>query len=301
MNLLVFTTRGGRTRQIPLSRRLVVAGALCAFVLAFGAGLLAGRMSLPSSEPELFAELRDALEAQRAEVEAVREQSDRNVDALAIRLGQLSAHIVRLDALGQRLVNMAGLEDGEFNFGSTPPQGGPDTLEGSASLQSGEIAMLLNELEGQIEDRSRQLDILEALLGNRRLSEEVRLEGRPIRSGWMSSGFGYRADPFTGKRSFHGGLDFVSPKGSDVLAIAAGVVTFSGKRANYGNLIEIDHGNGLVTRYGHNKENLVEVGDAVKKGEVIALVGSTGRSTAPHVHLEVIENGRLVNPRQYVR
>jgi murein DD-endopeptidase MepM/ murein hydrolase activator NlpD len=258
-------------------------------------------MGQPVSEPELFAELREALEAQRAEVEAVREQSDRNVDALAIRLGQLSAHIIRLDALGQRLVSMAGLEDGEFNFGSTPPQGGPDNLEASASLQSGEIAVLLDEIEGQIEDRSRQLDILEALLGNRRLSEEVRLEGRPIRSGWMSSGFGYRADPFTGKRAFHGGLDFVSPKGSDVLAIAAGVVTFSGKRANYGNLIEIDHGNGLLTRYGHNKENLVKVGDAVKKGEVIALVGSTGRSTAPHVHLEVIENGRPVNPRQYVR
>ena len=301
MNLLVFTSRGGRTRQLPLRRRWVVAAALLVFGLVFGAGLLAGRLSQPASEPELFAELRAALDDQRAEVEAVREQADRNVDALAIRLGQLSAHIVRLDALGQRLVNMAGLEDGEFNFGSVPPQGGPDTLEGSASLQSGEIALLLNELEGQIEDRSRQLDILEALLGNRRLSEEVRLEGRPIRSGWMSSGFGYRADPFTGKRSFHGGLDFVSPKGSDVLAIAAGVVTFSGKRANYGNLIEIDHGNGLVTRYGHNKENLVKVGDAVKKGEVIALVGSTGRSTAPHVHLEVIENGRPVNPRRYVR
>jgi murein DD-endopeptidase MepM/ murein hydrolase activator NlpD len=301
LNLLVFTTRSGRTRQIPLSRRVVVVAALFAFALAFGAGLLAGRMGQPVSEPELFAELREALEAQRAEVEAVREQSDRNVDALAIRLGQLSAHIIRLDALGQRLVSMAGLEDGEFNFGSTPPQGGPDNLEASASLQSGEIAVLLDEIEGQIEDRSRQLDILEALLGNRRLSEEVRLEGRPIRSGWMSSGFGYRADPFTGKRAFHGGLDFVSPKGSDVLAIAAGVVTFSGKRANYGNLIEIDHGNGLLTRYGHNKENLVKVGDAVKKGEVIALVGSTGRSTAPHVHLEVIENGRPVNPRQYVR
>jgi murein DD-endopeptidase MepM/ murein hydrolase activator NlpD len=301
LNLLVFTTRSGRTRQIPLSRRVVVVAALFAFALAFGAGLLAGRMGQPASEPELFAELREALEEQRAEVEAVREQSDRNVDALAMRLGQLSAHIIRLDALGQRLVNMAGLEDGEFNFGSTPPQGGPDNLEASASLQSGEIATLLDELEGEIEDRSRQLDILEALLGNRRLSEEVRLEGRPIRSGWMSSGFGYRADPFTGKRAFHGGLDFVSPKGSDVLAIAAGVVTFSGKRANYGNLIEIDHGNGLLTRYGHNKENLVKVGDAVKKGEVIALVGSTGRSTAPHVHLEVIENGRPVNPRQYVR
>jgi murein DD-endopeptidase MepM/ murein hydrolase activator NlpD len=117
----------------------------------------------------------------------------------------------------------------------------------------------------------------------------------------MSSGFGYRTDPFTGKRSFHRGLDFVSPKGSDVLAVAAGVVTFSGKLANYGYMVEIDHGNGLVTRYGHNTENLVAVGDAIQKGEVIALVGSTGRSTAPHVHLEVFDNGRPVNPRQYLR
>ena len=274
---------------------------LAVLTFVFLAGLLAGRMLQPAPEQELFSALRAALAEQEAELESVREQSGRNVDALAIRLGQLSAHIIRLDALGQRLVSMAGLEDGEFNFGSTPPQGGPDTFDGAASLQSGEIATLLEELESQIEDRSRQLDVLEALLGNRRLSEEVRLEGRPIRGGWMSSGFGYRTDPFTGKRSFHGGLDFVSPKGSDVLAIAAGVVTYSGKRANYGNLIEIDHGDGVVTRYAHNKENLVSVGDAVKKGEVIGLVGSTGRSTAPHVHLEVIENGRLVNPRQYVR
>ena len=270
-----------------------------AFGLVFFAGLLAGRM-LPSSAAP-FAELRSALAAHETELETIREQSDRNVDALAIRLGQLSAHIVRLDALGQRLVAMAGLEDGEFNFGTMPPQGGPDSMDGAASLQSGEIAELLDELQAQIEDRSRQLDVLEALLGNRRLSQEVRPEGRPIRGGWMSSGFGYRADPFTGKRAFHGGLDFVNHEGSDVLAIAAGVVTFSGRRGNYGNMIEIDHGNGLVTRYAHNKENLVAVGDAVKKGEVIGLVGSTGRSTAPHVHLEVLENGRVVNPRQYIR
>src|SRR5690606_34677453 len=114
---------------------------------------------------------------------------------------------------------------------------------------------------------------------NRRLSDDVRPEGRPITGGWMSSGFGYRTDPFTGKRAFHRGLDFVSPKGSDVMAVAAGVVTWSGKLRNYGNMVEIDHGNGLVTRYGHNDENLVSVGDAVKKGEVIARVGSTGRST----------------------
>lgn len=300
MNLLVLTSRDGRTRQIPLSRRGAIAAAVLLFSFVFLSGLLAGRMFQPAAEPGLFAELRASQAAQHAELEAVREQSTRNVDALAIRLGQLSAHIIRLDALGQRLVTMAGLEDGEFNFGETPPQGGPDGVEG-ASLQSGEISLLLDELQGQIEDRSRQLDVLEALLGNRRLSDEIRPEGRPTSGGWMSSGFGYRADPFTGKRAFHGGLDFVSPAGSDVLSIAAGVVTFSGARGNFGNLIEIDHGNGLVTRYAHNKKNLVEVGDAVKKGEVIGLVGSTGRSTAPHVHLEVLQDGRVVNPRQYVR
>jgi len=301
LNLFVFTSRSGRTRQIPLSRRDLAVGALGVFAIVFLAGLTVGRMSQPASDAELFAKLRAELASQQVELDAVREQSGRNVDALAIRLGQFSAHITRLDALGQRLVSMAGLEDGEFNFGSLPPQGGPDNMEGAASLQSGEITYLLDELQGQIDDRTRQLDVLEALMFNRRLSDEVTLEGRPIRSGWMSSGFGYRTDPFTGKRAFHRGLDFVSPKGSDVLAIAAGVVTFAGELTNYGNMVEIDHGNGLVTRYGHNKRNLVAVGDAVKKGEVIALVGSTGRSTAPHVHLEVFENGRPANPRRYVK
>ena len=301
MNLFIFSTRNRGTRQYSFSLRSLVAGGVGALALMFAAGLLAGRMLQPEPPAEMFAELRATLESQEAELASIRAESGRNLDALAARLGQLSAHIIRLDALGQRLVSMAGLEDGEFNFGAQPPLGGPDSLEGMASLQGGEITVLLDELELQIEDRSRQLDVLEALMFNRRLTDAVRLEGRPIRGGWMSSGYGYRTDPFTGKRSFHGGLDFVSPKGSDVLAIAAGVVTFSGKVANYGNMVEVDHGNGLVTRYAHNSENLVSTGDAVQKGEVIALVGSTGRSTAPHVHLEVFENGRHVNPRKYTR
>ena len=301
MNLFVYTSRNGRARQISLSRRVVAAAAVGALSLVFLAGLVTGRVLQPPSGAELLTDMRVALLSQQAEVEAIRERAGLDTDALAIRLGQLSAHIIRLDALGQRLVTMAGLEDGEFNFGTQPPQGGPDSMEGAASLQSGEIIDLLDELESQIEDRTQQLDVLESLMFNRRLSNDVRPEGRPITSGWMSSGFGYRTDPFTGKRAFHRGLDFVSPQGSDVMAVAAGVVTYSGKLRNYGNMVEIDHGNGLVTRYGHNDENLVAVGDAVKKGEVIALVGSTGRSTAPHVHLEVIENGRPANPRQYVR
>ena len=301
MNLFIYTTRNGRTRQVPLSLRAVLAASVAGFALVFAAGWLAGSMLQPDPEQAIFADLRAQLEAQQAELDTIRDTAGRNHDALAARLGQLSAHIIRLDALGQRLVSMAGLEEGEFNFGAAPALGGPEALENAASLQSGEITVLLDELDGQIHDRSRQLDILEALMFNRRLTEAASLEGRPIRSGWMSSGFGYRTDPFTGKRSFHRGLDFVSPKGSDVLAVAAGVVTYSGKLANYGYMVEIDHGNGLVTRYGHNSENLVAVGDAVQKGEVIALVGSTGRSTAPHVHLEVFDNGRPVNPRQFVR
>jgi murein DD-endopeptidase MepM/ murein hydrolase activator NlpD len=300
MNFLVYTTRGGQTRQLSLSRRSVAVLGVVMFSLVFAAGLLAGRALQPASDEELFAELRESLQVQLDEVEAIREQAGRNVDALAARLGQMSAHIIRLDALAQRLVTMAGLEDGEFNFGAQPAQGGPEPMENEASMQSGEITLLLDELHGQIQDRSRQLDVLEALLFNRRLTDDVRPEGRPTRGGWMSSGYGFRNDPFTGKRAFHSGLDFVSPPGSDVLAVAAGVVIYSGKRANYGNMIEIDHGDGLVTRYAHNKENLVSPGDAVKKGEVIALVGSTGRSTAPHVHLEVLQHGRHVNPRQYV-
>ncbi|HUH00220.1 MAG TPA: M23 family metallopeptidase [Gammaproteobacteria bacterium] len=301
MNLFVYTSRNGRARQISLSRRVVAAAAVGAVSLVFLAGLVTGRVLQPPTGAELLTDMRVSLLSQQAEVEAIREQAGLDTDALAIRLGQLSAHIIRLDALGQRLVTMAGLEDGEFNFGTEPPQGGPDSMEGAASLQSGEIIDLLDELESQIEDRTQQLDVLESLMFNRRLSDDVRPGGRPIASGWMSSGFGYRTDPFTGKRAFHRGLDFVSPQGSDVMAVAAGVVTYSGKLRNYGNMVEIDHGNGLVTRYGHNEKNLVAVGDAVKKGEVIALVGSTGRSTAPHVHLEVFENGRPANPRQYVK
>jgi murein DD-endopeptidase MepM/ murein hydrolase activator NlpD len=301
VSMFIYTNRKGRTRQVPLTFREMVVASFALVALVFTAGLMYGRISQPEPEQAVFAELRAQLGAQQAELDTIRDTAGRNHDALAARLGQLSAHIIRLDALGQRLVGMAGLEDGEFNFGSEPALGGPEAIDQAASLQSGEIMVLLDELDNQIQDRSRQLDILEALMFNRRLTEAASLEGRPVRGGWMSSGFGYRTDPFTGKRSFHRGLDFVSPKGSDVLAVAAGVVTFSGKMANYGYMVEIDHGNGLVTRYGHNSENLVDVGDAVQKGEVIALVGSTGRSTAPHVHLEVFENGRPANPRQFLR
>jgi murein DD-endopeptidase MepM/ murein hydrolase activator NlpD len=228
-------------------------------------------------------------------------QAEENIDALTARIGQLNAHILRLDALGRRLVTMADLDDGEFNFDEPPARGGPDAEEAELFPESPEIAAMLEELALQVESRSDQLTVLERLLTSRRVSEEQRPEGRPVDSGWLSSYFGKRTDPFSGKQSFHAGIDFAGTEGSNVLAVASGVITWSGKRHGYGQMVEISHGNGLVTRYAHNSENLVEVGDTVKKGQTIALMGRSGRATGPHVHFEVLKNDRKVNPLKYVQ
>ena len=159
----------------------------------------------------------------------------------------------------------------------------------------------MGDLEARIADREYQLDMLQALLSNRQLQNDVFLSGRPIAKGWMSSPYGQRKDPFTGQQMWHQGVDFAGKLGSDVVAVAGGVVTWSGDRYGYGDMVEINHGGGYSTRYAHNKENLVKVGDIVKKGQVVALMGSSGRSTGPHVHYEVYKNGRPVDPASYVR
>jgi murein DD-endopeptidase MepM/ murein hydrolase activator NlpD len=159
---------------------------------------------------------------------------------------------------------------------------------------------MLDELTTGMDDREQKLSVLERLLMDRSLRARVIPSGRPVTEGWLSSGFGKRADPFTGKQEYHDGVDFAGKEGADVMSVGDGVVTWSGKRSGYGNLVEINHGNGYVTRYGHNKEQLVDVGDTVKKGQMIALMGSTGRSTGPHVHFEVLRNGKPVNPSRYI-
>jgi len=158
----------------------------------------------------------------------------------------------------------------------------------------------LHELTAQLEDRAQQMGVLETMIMTRNLQAEVMPTGRPITRGWLSSYFGLRTDPFTGRRVHHSGIDFAGKLGSDIVSVAAGVVTYSGKRSGYGNLVEVNHGNGYVTRYGHCKENLVRVGQTIKKGQVIAKMGTTGRSTGPHVHFEVMRNGRHVDPKRYI-
>jgi murein DD-endopeptidase MepM/ murein hydrolase activator NlpD len=196
---------------------------------------------------------------------------------------------------------MAGLKDGEFDFTSVPSLGGPEEpLAVGESSEINGVVGALEVLDEQIADRSRQLSVLEDLLLNRKLRDEVRPEGRPVTSGYVSSQFGNRTDPFTGRRAFHKGVDFAGREGAEVVAVASGVVIWSGERYGYGQLVEINHGNGFVTRYAHNVDNLVAVGDTVKRGQVIARMGDTGRATGPNLHFEVLLNDRPVNPLTYI-
>lgn len=241
------------------------------------------------------------LAEQEAALEATRQDARHNLDALALRLGQMNAHVVRLDALGQRLTQMADLEDGEFDFAATPSLGGPEEVVSRGDLA--QVSGLVSALDGlgyRLEDRQEQLSVLEDFLLNRKLRGEVLPEGRPVSAGYISSGFGTRTDPFTGRAAFHKGVDFAGRAGADVVAVASGVVIWSGDRYGYGEMVEVNHGNGFVTRYAHNNENLVVVGDTVKRGELIATMGATGRATGPNLHFEVLRNGQVVDPLTYI-
>ncbi len=266
------------------------------------AGFFAYRTGLGEAAltSEMVAKWRDALEDQQETVEKARVESDRNLEASAVRIAQLQARIVRLDALGERLTKVGRLEEGEFDFSQAPAMGGPELAVDFATYEPPAYMDMLDQLASDIEDREQQLDVLETLLADRKMQRDVFLAGRPINKGWMSSRFGHRTDPITGKRAWHAGVDFAGKRGSDVVAVAAGVVVFAGTRSGFGEMVEINHGGGYKTLYGHHDELKVKTGDIVRKGDVIGLMGSSGRATGPHVHFEVYKNGRVVDPSTYI-
>lgn len=304
MNIIILG-KNGQTKRINLAsvQGLVAAVAIVAIVLGGSAwsGYQLAEQRLARQPLKEIQAFRGDIATQRAEVEKLREEARENLNAFSVRLGQLNAHVIRLDALGDRLTRMARLDEGEFNFDNSPAQGGPEMLDDVEVDSLPNLVSSLENLALQIEDREQQLTVLENLLMNRNLQDQVVPAGRPITKGWLSSYFGVRTDPFTGKRARHYGLDFAGTLGGEVVAVGAGVVTYSGRRYGYGNMVEINHGNGFVTRYAHNKDNLVEVGDVIRKGQQIAVMGSSGRSTGPHVHFEVLQNGKVVNPLQYIQ
>jgi len=304
MNIILLSKRDGRARQLDLARPLTLT-ALSALVFAFLGSAFAIGVQLGRGNHERVV-LADTtrfgtlLAEQKKQIADLKQQVQLRVDAMAMRLGEVNAHVIRLDALGKRLTEMADIDSREFNFDRDPPRGGPEGDGEGMSAQIPDLSAQLRQLEQRVDLRESQLSALENVILARELHQEIHPEGRPVANGFISSYFGERADPFDGLEAFHKGVDFAGTPGSPVTAVAAGVVTWAGERTGYGKLIEINHGDGFTTRYGHNERTLVTVGQTVKRGERIALMGSTGRSTGPHVHFEVLRNGRQVNPLSYI-
>ncbi len=245
--------------------------------------------------------VRAMLEAERREIADAKAEQRAHLNALALKVAELQAHVMRLDALGDRLVEVGKLDREEFDFASRPPVGGLDETLPDDGNSAAELSAEMARISRLLADREEKLEALDHLLMNRELMSEVLPSGKPIKQGWQSSVYGRRTDPFTGKKSLHRGVDFAGKPGADVITVASGVVTRAERVPGYGNIVEIRHADGYSTRYAHNKKNLVEIGDVVNKGDTIALLGSTGRSSGPHVHFEVHRNGKVVNPARFLR
>lgn len=301
MQIILLSRRHGAARSISLDLRGLLVALLIMIAAALASGVAVGAWVMPQSfDQQDSAQIAQVLDRQRAEVGAVRVDAQRQLDAFAAHVAELQARLTRLDALGERLTELAELDSSEFDFSLNVGQGGlEDPLAGSAYAPP-PFMSTLDELALRLDSREQQLEVLEQLLAERRLDDAEYLAGRPVLQGYISSPFGRRSDPLTGRLSMHKGVDFAAKAGSDVVAVAAGVVTASGRRSGYGNTVEISHADGYVTLYAHNQSNLVQVGDLVQRGQVIAKVGSTGRSTGSHVHFEVTQNGRVVNPSNYI-
>lgn len=294
--------RAHRSRVFSLaSNRGLQIGLIALLVLPLLTLYLGYRLGYSVGPERLSAQWQQQIAQQKAALRHAKQSAQDNLDALTLRLGQMQANVMRLDALGERLTQMAGLDKGEFDFSDPPGLGGPDQPAAQGSISVPDFIGTMTRLQQQLRSRQQQLEALQSMLQSRKLHAEVTPAGWPVKHGWMSSPYGWRIDPFDGKREFHPGIDFAGKKGSPVIAVAAGVVTRAGPDGGYGNLVQIKDGDGFSTRYGHNEKILVKVGQLVKKGQTIALMGSTGRSTGPHCHFEVWVHGKRVNPLPYVK
>ena len=311
MDIIVVSRDRRRTWRFALTARNVLLWMPAAFVLGAvtataglvgwavrGGGVGAHGVPLP---PELMDLWSRQVTEQRQELVRAKADAEENARALSQRVALLQAHVMRLDAAGSRMTEIAGLDPEEFNFSQPPPVGGPEAAGSPVALDGDPVLGSLEAFEEKLDARERQMRVLEDILMAGRMQRELKPSGWPVANGYMSSVYGWRADPFNGRRALHQGIDFAAPNGSDVLAVAGGIVSTAAPEDGYGLMVEINHGNGYVTRYGHNQRVLVKPGQKVDKGQKIATVGNSGRSTGPHVHFEVLLNGYVVNPAQYIQ
>ena len=304
MKLILLREADGEMRYLPFGPVMLLACVLAcclfaAWLAPWGAYLASGVQGRPAGEGELVAEWREQLEAQQEELARLRRLADSQSRIVGMRLAEMQARMLRMEALGERVTEVAAIDSEEFSFGQPVAIGGPEAQTG-AQLGFTDFSLALDSLSTHLDKQARQLGVLETVLVEEQFKDATAVKGRPVRWGWMSSAYGQRVDPFSGKMGWHAGVDFAGKENSDIVAVASGVVVYSGKRSGYGLMIEIDHGDGYATRYAHHKEATVATGDVVKRGQKIAVMGSTGRSTGPHVHFEVLKNGKPQNPAKFV-
>lgn len=303
MNIILVSNHFAKARSVSLTGvHLFVAGVLLAAL--FVAAVLMAQYAIVRFQPGTMSdELRTWLASAQAEEQRKQELYLRHsLDAMAARLGQMQAQLQRLDGLGARLAKLSGMKPGEFSFDLAPARGGPylpAPLKAEVSMES--LSQQLSGLSSLVGDRSDKLVALETLLQQDRLDKRMLPSVAPVRSSWYSSNFGWRLDPFTGQNALHEGVDYMVPEGTPVYASAGGVVVFAGIHPQYGNMVEVDHGNQIMTRYAHASKVSVHVGEVVRRGHEIARVGSTGRSTGNHLHFEVRYRGIAQNPVRFLR
>jgi murein DD-endopeptidase MepM/ murein hydrolase activator NlpD len=302
MNIILVSGSLGKVRTLTLSGPLLAVIAL-GLVLALsvtvaGVQWLWLRHAAEAHSPALQSLLAAVSEDQRKQADSHLRES---LNAMAVRVGQMQAQLLRLDSLGERLARLSGFKSQDFLFDQVPGRGGSVSSLPDQDLTVPEFTRQLDELARRLDDRFDKLGVLESVVMQDRVSKKMLPSVVPVENGWYSSNFGWRIDPFTGKKAFHEGVDFFAERGAPILAAAGGIVVFSDQHPEYGNMIEIDHGNDLVTRYAHASRRAVGVGEVVLRGQRIAEVGSTGRSTGSHLHFEIRHKGVAQNPGRFLQ
>jgi murein DD-endopeptidase MepM/ murein hydrolase activator NlpD len=269
------------------------------FLLASGLFYLtlrhAAQLKLPYLETVVLSA--QAQESRRSEA-FLRE----NLNAMAVRLGEMQAQLMRLDALGERLAALAGFKPSEFRFSEAPGRGGalPSGIP-QQSLSMTELGEQMERVSRQMENRNDTLGILESQLFDAKVKKRLMPTIPPVEASWSASSFGWRIDPITGMQAMHEGVDFIADAGTPIFAAAGGLVTVAEMHHQYGLMVEIDHGNDFTTRYAHASRLFVKAGDVVPRGRKLANVGSSGRATGPHLHFEVRYKGVAQNPARFLQ
>jgi murein DD-endopeptidase MepM/ murein hydrolase activator NlpD len=301
VHIILVSDRLATARSITLTARLAALAVLCFVLLVLTVSSLFSYITVRHAAEIRLPFLQSLLVSMREqETQKTQDFMRENLNSMAVRLGQMQAQLMRLDTLGERLGQISGIRTPETKPADKPGQGGP-LLEPTKSLTASDLQRQLDSLSRQVESNSDYLGLIESEMMDERVKKNLLPTALPVAAQWNASGFGWRIDPFTGEQAMHEGIDFIADAGTPIIAAAAGIVVTSERHPHYGNMVEIDHGNDLITRYAHASKLLIKQGALVKRGQRIAEIGSTGRSTGPHLHFEVRFKGIAQNPNRFLQ